>query len=189
MRDEIIRRLAERGIGPAEGAAGAEGRVQAAILVPLIDRAEGLTLLFTRRTEHLSDHAGQISFPGGRMEPGDGDSVETALRESEEEIGLPRANVELLARLDAYDTTTGYVITPIVGLVRPPLKLALDSREVAEAFEVPLGFLLDPANRRRERRLFDGVGFAYDVFEYGERCIWGATAGIIVNLCNLLRAA
>src|SRR6266545_6615128 len=121
----------------------------AAVLVPVVRREGGLTVLFTRRTAHLNDHAGQISFPGGRSEPGDTGAAETALREAAEEIGLAAAQVEVLGKLQEYVTVTGYRVTPVVGLVTPPLELRLDEFEVAEVFEVPLEFLLDPANHQR----------------------------------------
>lgn len=161
----------------------------AAVLVPLVERPEGMTVLFTRRTDHLADHPGQISFPGGRMEPGDRDAVETALRETEEEIGLTRRRIEPLGRLDVYTTSTGYHVTPVVGLIRPPFELRIDHREVAATFEVPLDFLIDPASRREEKLIRDGVELVRYAFVYEERTIWGVTAGIIVNLCDRLRPA
>ncbi len=120
----------------------------AAVLVPVVKREHGLTVLFTRRTAHLNDHAGQISFPGGRSEPGDKNAAETALREAAEEIDLAPGQVEVLGELSKYVTVTGYRVTPVVGLVTPPLELRLDEFEVAEVFEVPLEFLLDPSSTR-----------------------------------------
>jgi 8-oxo-dGTP pyrophosphatase MutT (NUDIX family) len=153
----------------------------AAVLVPIVTHSE-LTVLFTQRTSHLKNHAGQVSFPGGRAEPGDATPEFTALRETHEEIGLPPEQAELVARLPDYFTRTGYRVTPVVGLLRPPLGLAPDPREVAEVFEVPLAFLLDPRNHRRETRDIQGRTLAYYVMQYESRTIWGATAGMLVNL-------
>ena len=158
----------------------------AAVLVPVVRRNGELTVLFTKRAAHLHDHAGQISFPGGRSEPGDASPRETALRETAEEIGLPPGRVEVLGHLTDYTTVTGYRVTPVVGLVVPPFELALDDFEVAEVFEVPLAFLLDPRNRQRRTRQFQGQEVGYYVFEYQERVIWGATAGMLVNLYRML---
>ena len=143
-------------------------------------------MLFTQRTAHLKNHSGQVSFPGGRAEPGDASAEFTALRETEEEIGLAMQRVEVLARLPDYRTRTGFRVTPVIGLVAPPLELAPDPREVAEVFEVPLAFLLEERNRQRRTREFQGRQVGYYVFEYGERVIWGATAGILVNLNRML---
>jgi 8-oxo-dGTP pyrophosphatase MutT (NUDIX family) len=152
----------------------------AAVLVPIVARADGLTVMFTRRTERLRSHSGQVAFPGGRAEPGDGSPEATALRETREEIGLDAAHVELIGRLDEYRTRTGFRITPVVGVVRPPFALLRDDREVDEIFEVPLSFLLDPANHRQERREFEGRAARFFVMRYGTHCIWGATAGMLV---------
>jgi 8-oxo-dGTP pyrophosphatase MutT (NUDIX family) len=160
----------------------------AAVLIPLVDRAEGISILLTRRTDHLSRHAGQIAFPGGKVEIEDADDVAAALRETEEEIGLSRAHVEPLGRLDSYVTRTGFTVTPIVGIVHPPFELALDAHEVADAFEVPLDFILDPANRETHSREVQGILRRYYVFPFGERHIWGATAGMLVNLADALVA-
>jgi 8-oxo-dGTP pyrophosphatase MutT (NUDIX family) len=158
----------------------------AAVLVPLVDRPEGLTILLTKRTPHLSKHAGQIAFPGGRAEEHDADMVATALRETEEEIGLTRDRIEPVGRLDRYATRTGYIVTPIVAIVHPPFTLALDRHEVADAFEAPLSFFLDAANRVREEGVYKGESRAFYVFPYRDRRIWGATAGMLVNLADLL---
>lgn len=161
----------------------------AAVLVPIVHRAEALTVLFTQRTTHLRAHAGQVSFPGGRAEPGDASPEFTALREAQEEIGLRPERVEVLGRLPDYHTRTGYVVAPIIGLVTPPLELARDPREVEEIFEVPLAFLLDPANHRRQTREWQGRSVTFYEMPYGSRYIWGATAGMIVNLSRLLSGA
>lgn len=158
----------------------------AAVLVPIVAREAGLSVLLTQRTAHLNHHPGQISFPGGRMESGDTGPVMTALRETQEEIGLSSEQVELLGRLPEYRTGTGFAVTPVVGLVRPPLSLTLDAFEVAEVFEVPLGFLLDPLNHRRHRMEYQGRMREYYAMPYGDRYIWGATAGMLVSLSRLL---
>ena len=162
------------------------GLTPAAVLVPLVTHEQGMTAIFTQRTEHLADHAGQISFPGGRVERGDSDAVGTALREAREEIGLVPDRVDVVGRLGTFDTSTGFSVTPVVGLVAPPLALTLDAFEVAEAFEVPLGFLLDRANHRRERRMHEGRRREYHVLDYQGRVIWGATARMIVDLSAVL---
>ncbi|MBI4988096.1 MAG: CoA pyrophosphatase [Rhodocyclales bacterium] len=158
----------------------------AAVLVPVIDRPEGLTVLFTQRTAHLNDHAGQVSFPGGRCEAADASPVFTALRETEEEIGLDPELIEILGILPEYRTGTGFSVTPVVGLVRLPLDLSLDSFEVAEVFETPLSFLLDPANHQRHSMEIGGVLRHYYAMPYEGYFIWGATAGMLVSLQRLL---
>ena len=158
----------------------------AAVLVPLIDRAEGMSVLLTLRTAHLSAHAGQVAFPGGRIEPEDSDAAAAALRETEEEIGLPREHVSLIGRLDTYVTGTGFEITPVVGIVSAPFSLSIDPHEVAEVFEVPLPFVLDPANHRRTERMFEERQRVFFVLPYENRNIWGATAGMLVNLAEVL---
>jgi 8-oxo-dGTP pyrophosphatase MutT (NUDIX family) len=158
----------------------------AAVLVPLIDRAEGMTVLLTQRTPHLSAHAGQISFPGGRVEEADADTIATALRETEEEVGLTRDLVEVIGRLDTYVTGTGFEITPIVGLVEPAYTLTIDPFEVAEAFEVPLSYILDRNNHNRTERESAGRTRVFFVLPYQGRNIWGATAGMLVNLADVL---
>ncbi len=158
----------------------------AAVLVPLIDHPEGLSVLLTQRTAHLTAHAGQISFPGGRIEESDADPVDAALRETEEEVGLPRDHVTVIGRLDTYVTGTGFEITPIVGIVRAPFPLAIDPFEVAEAFEVPLHYVLDARNHRRTTREFWRRDRIFYVLPYEGRNIWGATAGMLVNLAEVL---
>lgn len=154
----------------------------AAVLVPIVDHPSGLTVIFTRRTAHLKAHSGQVSFPGGRAEPADPTPEFTALRETQEEIGLAAERVEVLARLPDYHTRTGFRVTPVVGLVTAPVELVPDPREVEEVFEVPLAFLLDPANHHRETRELQGRTVGYYVMQYGTHTIWGATAGMVVNL-------
>lgn len=144
------------------------------------------TVVFTQRTSHLKHHSGQISFPGGRAEPGDPTPEATALREAAEEIGLAPERVEVLVRMPEYCTRTGFCVTPVVGFVAPPLELAPDSREVEEVFEVPVAFLLDPRNHERHTREYQGQTVGYYVIQYGERRIWGATAGMVINLYRML---
>jgi len=158
----------------------------AAVLVPLIDHAGGMTVLLTQRTPHLSAHAGQIAFPGGSIDAADADAVAAALRETEEEVGLARERVQVVGRLDTYVTGTGFEIAPIVGLVAPPLDLAIAPVEVAEAFEVPLSYILDRRNHQRIERESAGRRRAFFVLPYEGRNIWGATAGILVNLAEVL---
>lgn len=161
-------------------------RIEAAVLVPIVERADNLTLLFTQRASHLRQHAGQISFPGGRIEAHDGGPVGTALRETEEEIGLSREFVEVVGFLPPHLIFSGFSVAPIVAFVRPGFELHLHKGEVAEAFEVPLKFFLDPANHQaRERILGDIVTLVYDL-PYGERRIWGATAGMLMSFYHLL---
>ena len=154
----------------------------AAVLVPIVERPEGLTVLLTKRTDHLYDHAGQISFPGGRVEPDDEDAVATALRETEEEIGVGREHIEVVGEIDTYRTGTGFRITPIVAFVSPAYTLEIDEFEVAEVFEVPFKFVMDPANHERRSANFKGVERHFYVLPYEDRYIWGATAGMLVAL-------
>jgi 8-oxo-dGTP pyrophosphatase MutT (NUDIX family) len=156
----------------------------AAVLVPLVDRPEGLTVFFTKRTDHLADHAGQISFPGGRIEPDDPSPEAAALREVEEEIGVDAGRITLLGRLDDYATRTGFLVTPVIGVLTPPFVVKPDPHEVAAVFEVPLDFVVAPASRRYETRMVGGVERRFYAFPYGEYYIWGVTAGILVNLCE-----
>ena len=165
----------------------------ASVLVPLVRRPHGLQVLLTRRTDHLRDHAGQISFPGGRAEPHDADSVATALREAEEEVGLPPAWVEVIGAMPDYTTVTRFVVTPVVGLIAPDYPLRLDTFEVAEAFEVPLSFLMTPAHHRRHefeiagvRRQFLSMPWSKPGGPPDEYFIWGATAAMLRNLYHLL---
>jgi 8-oxo-dGTP pyrophosphatase MutT (NUDIX family) len=171
----------------------------AAVLLPLVMRDE-LTLLLTQRTNNLRAHSGQIAFPGGRTDDSDVDAVDTALREAHEEIGLPRAHVEVLGTLPTYVTGTAFIITPVVALVTPGFVLQPNPGEVADIFEVPLGYLMNPAHHRRHEMEFDGVirqwlsmPYTHPMNEIGnsaarERYIWGATAGMLRNLYRFLSA-
>ena len=158
----------------------------AAVLVPIVQRAPDMTVIFTQRTTHLKAHSGQVSFPGGRAEPHDPTPEFTALREAHEEIGLPMERVEVVARLPDYLTRTGFRVTPVVGLLQPPLALRPDPREVDEIFEVPLAFLLNPQNHQRRTRELQGQTVGYYAMQFGRRTIWGATAGMLVNLYRQL---
>lgn len=158
----------------------------AAVLVPVVAYGEGERVILTKRTAHLSNHAGQISFPGGRVDREDPDVIATALRETEEEIGLDRAHVSILGALDAYVTGTGFVVVPVVGLVRPGFTLLPAQHEVAEVFEVPFGFLMDHRNHQRHKGVFNGVERQWWAMPYREHYIWGATAGMLRNLHELL---
>jgi 8-oxo-dGTP pyrophosphatase MutT (NUDIX family) len=159
----------------------------AAVLVPLVERPDGLTVMLTKRTAHLAHHPGQISFPGGRLEPDDqGDRVACALRETEEEVGLSVDLVQVLGRLDDYTTGTGFLVTPVVGMVRPPFDLSPDTFEVEEVFEVPLGFLLDTSNHSLQSREYKGRQRPFWSMTWDGKVIWGATAGILVNLSEVL---
>jgi 8-oxo-dGTP pyrophosphatase MutT (NUDIX family) len=162
----------------------------AAVLVPIVQRPLGLTMLLTQRTAHLSAHPGQVSFPGGRTEAGDASPVETALRETEEEIGLDRRHVEIIGELPEHVTASGYLVRPIVGLVEPPFELTAESNEVAEIFEVPLSYLMDGMNHQRMSfELPNGAGRrSFYAMPWERFFIWGATAGMLRNLFHLLRA-
>ncbi len=160
----------------------------AAVLLPLVLRAEGLQLLLTQRTDHLAAHAGQIALPGGRAEASDASPADTALRETEEEIGLGRGHIEVIGSLPDYLTGTGYRVTPVVGLVTPPFELRADPGEVAEIFEVPLAFLMDGLNHQRLSVELPGGRRSFYAMPYQERFIWGATAGMLRNLFHFLRA-
>lgn len=158
----------------------------ASVLMPLITRPQGITVLLTQRTDELPSHAGQVAFPGGRTHSEDEDAIATALRETEEEIGLPRRHVTVIGQLDTYATGTGYAITPVVGLVAPPFELKPDPREVADIFEVPLGFFLDPVNHELRSAYWQGRERHFYVMPYENRYIWGATAGMLKNLYHVL---
>ena len=157
----------------------------AAVLIPIIDREEP-TVLFTRRTDTLRRHAGQVAFPGGRIDPEDDGPVTAALREAHEEVALPPSEVEVLGTLDSYETGTGYSITPVVGLVTPDLPLVPCEAEVAALFETPLAHLLDPTNQQLLEAEWQGRMRRYYAIDWETHHIWGATAGIIVNLTRRL---
>jgi 8-oxo-dGTP pyrophosphatase MutT (NUDIX family) len=200
LRDELRRRLAG---APREDAvprvghyAGIDPRrlaslmpaatTRAAVLVPVVDRGDDLTVLFTIRADDLKQHAGQISFPGGRLEANDADATAAALRETEEEIGLGREYVEILGRLPDHAVITGYRVTPVVGLVRAGFELALDPFEVAGTFEAPLRHLLDPATHARSTRRIAGEDFETIDLPWGSFNIWGATAGMLLTLREVM---
>ena len=166
---------------------GGRGHCPAAVLVPVVARGQVPTVLLTRRTDHLHHHPGQISFPGGRVEEADTSPIDTALRETEEEIGLDRRHIELIGTLPDYLTGTGFRVTPVVGLVTPPFELTLDAFEVAEAFEVPLSHFLDPANHEQHSIVHEGRVRQFHAMPYQGYFIWGATAGIIMSLYRVLR--
>jgi 8-oxo-dGTP pyrophosphatase MutT (NUDIX family) len=163
----------------------------ASVLVPIVLREQPMVLL-TERTTHLSTHSGQIAFPGGRRDPTDTDATHTALREAHEEIGLESSWVEVLGRLDPYTSGTGFIVTPVIALVQPEAPLALNAYEVADAFEVPLAFLMNPAHHRRHAVQFQGVQREWFSMPYmdghQERFIWGVTAGILRNFYRFLAA-
>lgn len=154
----------------------------AAVLVPVVPRDDGLSLLLTQRTAHLASHAGQVAFPGGKIDAADADPIAAALRETEEETGIARSFVEPLGYLDTYLTGTSYRVTPVVALLRPGFTVTPHVGEVADVFEVPLAFLMDPGNHQRHSREWQGKERFYYAMPYGERYIWGATAGMIRNL-------
>ena len=163
----------------------------AAVLVPLVQRNE-LTVLLTQRTQQLSTHSGQIAFPGGKQDPEDADAVATALREAHEEVGLPAQQVEVLGSLPLYETGTAFMVTPVVALVQPDVVLQPNPDEVADVFEVPLRFLLDPANHQRHRLHWQGLEREWFSMPYmdgaAERYIWGATAGMLRNFYRFMSA-
>lgn len=158
----------------------------AAVLVGLVPRAHGWQVMLTRRNQHLPTHAGQISFPGGRIESSDRDAVAGALRETHEELGIAPTLVQPLGLLDVFGTISAYAVTPVVGLIDPNCPTLPDAREVDEVFEVPLRFLLDRNNLKHEERQFRGRLRGYHAYPYGERYIWGATASMLVNLMERL---
>lgn len=154
----------------------------AAVLVPVVLRPHEPTVLLTERASGLRQHSGQIAFPGGRVDPEDGSVLEAAIREAREEIGLDRGFIAPLGYLDAYLSTTNYLVTPVVAEVEPGYRLALNPEEVADTFEVPLGFLMDPANHQLHSKEWKGRLRRYYAIPFGERYIWGVTAGIIRNM-------
>jgi 8-oxo-dGTP pyrophosphatase MutT (NUDIX family) len=167
--------------------AGAKA-TEAAVLVPIVNRDGALQVLLTQRTSHLSAHAGQISFPGGRVEIEDASREDTALRETEEEIGLARTLIALVGRLPVYEIPSGFRITPIVGWVEPPFDLTLDPFEVASVFEAPLAHFIDVASYQRREYRFKGRHRHYMAIPYQGRYIWGATAGMLYSLARMLNA-
>jgi 8-oxo-dGTP pyrophosphatase MutT (NUDIX family) len=198
MRDQIISAFSRSGLVQDQDRTGTVwpsppndspyGELKsAAVLVPLIDHANGMSVLLTKRTESLADHSGQIAFPGGRKEVSDHSPEETALRETEEEVGIGRNQIDLIGRLSPYDTRTGYYVMPIIGVVDPPLNLTPEPAEVANIFEVPLDFVLDPANHRLETYKAAKTGRKYRAMPFGEYYIWGLTARILFELADVLR--
>ena len=191
-RDDISALLARPAVMPGVRdthvvALPADARVMlAAVLIPLIPRDDDIHVLLTQRSAHLKDHPSQISFPGGRVEGGDQDRVETALREAEEEIGVAREHVTILGCLPDYDMPSGFRISPVIGWIEPPFVLKLDPIEVESAFEVPLSYLIDPANHQYRRYEFNGRSRDYLAMPYEGRYIWGATAGMLQRLSQQL---
>jgi 8-oxo-dGTP pyrophosphatase MutT (NUDIX family) len=161
--------------------------VPAAVLLPIVERPGGLTVLFTVRAPGLRHHAGQVSFPGGRLDPDDAGPLAAALRESAEEIGLAAGLVEVAGYLPNYLTITGYSVTPVVGFVRPEFHPVPDAEEVSEAFEVPLEALLEPGNMQLRHKRFMGIRLPYFEMPWGKHLIWGATAAMLVNFRDMLR--
>ena len=152
----------------------------------LIRRGDALSMLFTVRAQHLRSHRGQISFPGGGRDEGDRDAVDNALREAQEEVGIDPARVEVIGYLDDYPTLTRYLVTPVVGLIEGEPELEIDENEVAEVFEAPLSFLLDPASFERKLLSRDGLNVPFFELNYGSYRIWGATASMLVTFRDLI---
>jgi len=158
----------------------------AAVLVPLVDRSEGMTVIMTKRTEHLDKHPGQISFPGGRVDDSDHDAEHTALRETEEEIGLKPSQFEVIGRLDDFVVGTGFLVTPVMGIIQPPFEYDPHDHEVAEIFEAPLDYIIDPENFEVHQREFYGSMMSYFAVTWNDYFIWGATAGMLRVLSERL---
>jgi 8-oxo-dGTP pyrophosphatase MutT (NUDIX family) len=184
MREDLRRRLQGTCAGVEGWESSSAPGIPAAVLVGLVAHAEGPSVILTQRTEHLANHAGQISFPGGRIEAVDAGPAEAALREAFEEIGLAPEKVELLGCLPPYDTVTGFRVYPLVGWIEPPIALTPDPHEVAEIFEVPLSFVLDPANHCRDSLCVAGERHSFYALPYPGHRIWGATAGMLVSLAR-----
>jgi 8-oxo-dGTP pyrophosphatase MutT (NUDIX family) len=193
VRELIRARFLGPGISPDPSGDGAgwergqnvvppEKLVNAAVLVPIVDRPEGFTVLLTQRTEHLPSHAGQVAFPGGRSHGLHESPEDTALREAEEEIGLTSDQVEVVGRLNVRFSGTGFRVTPVVGLITPPFELRPDPREVAAVFEVPLALVLDPANHTLRTEMRNGLEREFYVLTHPERYIWGLTARMLRDL-------
>ncbi|MCO6049839.1 CoA pyrophosphatase [Mesorhizobium sp. RP14(2022)] len=161
---------------------------EAAVLIAVVDRGPQSSLILTKRTETLRDHSGQIALPGGRIDPGDGSPEAAALREAQEEVGLAPSRVEVVGRLPDYVSGSGYRIAPVLGIVRPPVELVLNPTEVEAAFEVPLSFLMSPANHKVESRIWKERERLFYVMHFEERRIWGITAGILRMLYERLYA-
>jgi 8-oxo-dGTP pyrophosphatase MutT (NUDIX family) len=159
----------------------------AGVLVPVRRHDTGLTVLLTQRSAELKHHAGQVSFPGGRMEESDADIVATALRETREEVGIAENQVSIVGYLETMPTVTGYAVTPVVGLVEGSVDLEIDRTEVEYTFEVPLSFLLDSANHRLVQREWQGVSFSMVEFHYDGQRVWGATAQMLLRLINIIK--
>jgi len=174
-------------LNPGTRLRGSRDLAAAAVLLPIVARAEP-TMLFTQRTDHLARHAGQVSFPGGRAHDGDASLIDTALRETEEETGIAPAFVSIAGFLDAYETGTGYAILPVVGVLREGFVLEPNAHEVAEIFEVPLAFLLDPANRERRHGEWQGRRREFYAYTYEGHYIWGATAAMLADFAERMRA-
>ena len=184
----VLSQVPERTVFVQEDGVGDQALTPASVLVPIVVRENGPAVLLTQRTAHLRDHAGQISFPGGRSEPGDASPAHTALRETREEIGLSDEHIEIVGYLPEYRTGTGYRVTPVVGVLTPPFELRRDPFEVAEIFEVPLAFLMNPANHKRESMHYRGKLRAFYSMPYGDYFIWGATASILVTLSQAMHS-
>lgn len=188
LRFDVPAGLSDRDLVPLSGDQGTDRMLQiiareqpirpAAVLIPVVDHPQP-TVLLTLRSAHLNDHAGQISFPGGKIDATDASPLDTALREAEEEIGLSREFVDPVGYLDLYGTSFGFRILPTVARVRPGFKLRINQTEVDDAFEVPLAFLMNPENHQLHSKEFRGIERAYYAMPYEERYIWGATAGIL----------
>ena len=182
----VLQSHPSRSVFVVEDGVGDEELTPASVLFPIVLRQSGPSVLLTQRTAHLKDHPGQISFPGGRVEPADDSPAATALREAQEEIGLAARHVEILGYLPEYRTGTGFRVTPVVAVVKPPFDLRPEPGEVAEIFEVPFSFLMDSANHQQHSQHYRGKLRHYFAMPYGEYFIWGATAGIIVTLARAL---